>query len=95
MINGIVLLMLPQAFYPKTRGRWKAHSSWEAPEKIARGDETMIENRWPAEVKIKKGFSWSEELAIAIKCLIEDEKASLIDWTKEVRAHYMTTNWLF
>ena len=89
MINGIVLLMLPKAFYPKTRGRWKAHSSWEAPEKIARGDETMIENRWPAEVKIKKGFSWSEQLGIAIKALVENSKLPLVTWTKEVRTFHI------
>ncbi|KAI0089435.1 timeless protein-domain-containing protein [Irpex rosettiformis] len=76
--------LLVEAFYPKTRGKWKAHSSWEPPEKASRGDENMVENRWPAEVKIKKGFSWSEELGIAIKCLVEDSKASLVEWTKEI-----------
>lgn len=76
-----------QAFYPKTRGKWKQHSSWEPPEKKSGGaddDDAVTENRWPAEVKVKKGFSWSEELGIAIKCLVEENKMTLIDWTKQV-----------
>lgn len=76
-----------QAFFPKTRGKWKAHSSWEPPEKKAlNDDDDVLESRWPAEVKIKKGYTWSEELGIAIKCLLEDCKTDLIEWIRQVRA---------
>ncbi|KAI0703047.1 timeless protein-domain-containing protein [Cytidiella melzeri] len=76
--------LLVEAFYPKNKGRWKQHSSWEPPEKGTRRDDATVENRWPAEVKIKKGFSWSEQLGIAVKCIVEDSKTSLIDWVKEI-----------
>lgn len=79
----------PQAFYPKNRGKWKALSSWEPPERGARTlrpeDDTLLENRWPAEVRIKKGYTWSEQLGIAIKLLVDDGKMTLVDWVKEVR----------
>jgi replication fork protection complex subunit Tof1/Swi1 len=78
--------LIIEAFYPKNRGKWKALSSWEPPVKgVARSeDETILENKWPAEARVKKGYTWSEQLGIAIKCLVEDEKEELVNWIKEV-----------
>lgn len=73
--------ILVQAFFPKNRGQWKNFSSWEPEEKPAkRGRGAQA----PAELQVKSGFKWSEELAIALAALQEEGKTSLIDWTKEV-----------
>lgn len=82
--------LLVEAFYPKTRGKWKQLSSWEPPSKKNRDedeneDDSLTLSR-PAEVKVKKGYSWSEQLGIVIKCLVEDSRMALIDWTKQVRS---------
>lgn len=46
----------------------------------------MVEDkRFPPDVQVKKGFSWTEQMAIAIACLVEDEKMELINWIKDVR----------
>ena len=45
----------------------------------------MVEDtRFPPDVQVKKGYSWSEQLGIAIAALVEDGHVELIDWTKEV-----------
>jgi replication fork protection complex subunit Tof1/Swi1 len=36
-------------------------------------------------VQVKKGFTWSEQMGIAVKALIEDGKQSVVDWVKNVR----------
>lgn len=77
--------LLVEAFYPKNRGKWKALSSWEPPARTLRPEnDTLLENRWAAEVKVKKGYSWSEQMGIAIKCLLDEEKGMLVEWVKEV-----------
>lgn len=79
-------LLLFQAFYPKNRGKWKALSSWEPPAKDPHvHDDATVENRWPPDVRVKKGYTWTQELGIAIAALVDDGKMSLIDWTKKVR----------
>jgi len=35
-------------------------------------------------VQIKKGHSWSEQIGIAIALLLENGKAELVNWTKDV-----------
>ncbi|GJE93432.1 timeless-domain-containing protein [Phanerochaete sordida] len=77
--------LVVEAFYPKNRGKWKALSSWAPP--AARADpekDTILENRWPAEVRVKKGFSAEQQLAIAVRILEEDGKREMIDWVKEI-----------
>lgn len=78
--------MNTQAFFPKTRGKWKKLSSWEPEEKTKRSRAaTVEESKFPPEVKVKAGYSWSEELAIAMAALQEDGKEELIEWVKLVR----------
>ena len=36
------------------------------------------------DVQVKKGYSWSEQLGIAIACLVEGGRLDLVDWIKEV-----------
>ena len=81
-----------QTFFPKNRNRWKQFSSWEAPadEKERGGrkrgkDEEDGEAERPAEVKVKKGYTWSQQLGIAIACLVEKGQKGLVDWVREVR----------
>lgn len=82
--------LLVQAFFPKNRGQWKHFSSWEPEEKPSRRGRAAEDNRFPPDVQVKKGFKWSEQLAIAIAVLKEEGKMSLIDWVKQVRSLLMT-----
>jgi hypothetical protein len=70
-----------QAFFPKNRNRWKRYSSWE-PEPKTKDKEP--DARFPPDVQVKKGFSWSEQLAIAMAALQEAGQSELIEWVKEV-----------
>jgi replication fork protection complex subunit Tof1/Swi1 len=81
--------LLVEAFYPKNRGHWKAYSSL-SPEELALktgkasvSSKTVEDRRFPPDVQVKKGHSWSEQVGIAVKALIEDEKKSLVEWTKD------------
>lgn len=79
--------MIVQAFFPKNRNRWKQYSSWEPEakeEKRGRGRELDESDEAPAEVQVKRGYSWSQQLGIAIACLLESGKGELVDWVKEV-----------
>jgi replication fork protection complex subunit Tof1/Swi1 len=37
-------------------------------------------------VSVKKGYSWSDQLGIAIAALVEAGQEELVNWTKDVRA---------
>ena len=77
-----------QSFFPKNRNRWKQYSSWEPEPKGGKGspddDDDYLDNKRPAEVQVKRGYSWSQQLGIAIACLVEKGEEKLIDWVKEV-----------
>lgn len=46
----------------------------------------MVEDtRFPPDVQVKKGYSWSEQLGIAIAALVENGESQLVDWAKNVR----------
>jgi replication fork protection complex subunit Tof1/Swi1 len=42
------------------------------------------DSRFPADVQVKKGYTWSEQLGIAIAALVEGGEGGLIDWVKDV-----------
>jgi replication fork protection complex subunit Tof1/Swi1 len=42
------------------------------------------DSKFPPDVQVKKGYSWSEQLGIAIACLQENGQTELITWVKEV-----------
>jgi replication fork protection complex subunit Tof1/Swi1 len=73
----------PQALFPKNRNRWKKYSSWEPEPKSKNGKDTA-DPKFPPDVQVKKGYSWSEELAIAMAALQEAGQGELIEWVKEV-----------
>ncbi|KIY53837.1 timeless-domain-containing protein, partial [Fistulina hepatica ATCC 64428] len=73
-------LLAVQAFFPKTRGNWKQFSSWESEDKT-RGD---FDTCFPQDVVVKKGYTWSEELGIAIAALTEAGQRNLVVWTTEI-----------
>ncbi|KAI0301445.1 timeless protein-domain-containing protein [Russula brevipes] len=73
--------VLIEAFFPKNRNRWKRYSSWE-PEPKTKDKEP--DARFPPDVQVKKGFSWSEQLAIAMAALQEAGQSELIEWVKEI-----------
>ncbi|OCB87291.1 timeless-domain-containing protein [Sanghuangporus baumii] len=78
-------MLIVEAFYPKNRNRWKQYSSWE-PEPKTRGRERDADDsdKHPAEVQVKRGYSWSEQLGIAVACLIENGQQEFLDWAKEI-----------
>ncbi|KAH9947733.1 timeless protein-domain-containing protein [Amylocystis lapponica] len=76
--------LVVEAFFPKNRGQWKHLSSWEPDAKGAKAEAAPLDTRFPPDVQVKKGYSWSEQLGIAIACLIEGDKMELVDWVKEI-----------
>ncbi|KAI0033017.1 timeless protein-domain-containing protein, partial [Vararia minispora EC-137] len=74
-------MVLVEAFFPTNRGRWKRLSSWEPPRALERDVE---DTRFPPDVQVKKGHSWSEEVGIAMAALAGAGKADLIEWTKDI-----------
>ncbi|KAI6145317.1 hypothetical protein BKA82DRAFT_4172415, partial [Pisolithus tinctorius] len=74
-----------EALFPMNRGHWKQYSSWEPERKSARIREATEENRnFSTEVQVKKGYSWSEQLGIAVAALVEDGKTELVEWVKDI-----------
>ncbi|KAG0699398.1 timeless protein-domain-containing protein [Suillus ampliporus] len=73
-----------EAFFPKNRGHWKQYSSWEPETKGRHEHETVEDTRFPPEVQVKKGYSWSEQIGIAIAALVEDGKTELVEWVKDI-----------
>ncbi|KAJ7075414.1 timeless protein-domain-containing protein [Mycena belliarum] len=71
-----------EAFFPKNRGQWKAFSSWEPPEKGVRAPRA--EKPGAGEVQVKRGYSWSEQLGIAIAALVDTGQVERVNWTKDV-----------
>ena len=50
----------------------------------------MVEDtRFPADVQVKKGFTWSEQLGIAIAALVEGGERQLVDWVKDVGSLFL------
>ncbi|GJJ14718.1 hypothetical protein Clacol_008985 [Clathrus columnatus] len=80
--------LIVEAFFPKNRGQWKPYSSWEPDAGGKRGKKPVEESlsKHPPDVQIKRGHSWSGQVGIAIACLIETDKKTLIDWAKEILA---------
>ena len=60
-------------------------------------DFTITVQTWKhtQDVKVKKGYSWSEQLGIAIACLVENDQRYLVDWIKEVNHFiiYLSTHY--
>jgi replication fork protection complex subunit Tof1/Swi1 len=44
------------------------------------------DTRFPADVQIKKGYSWSDELGIAIAALVDAGQRELVEWVVQVKA---------
>ncbi|KAG6810302.1 hypothetical protein H0H92_012503 [Tricholoma furcatifolium] len=74
-----------EAYFPKNRGQWKAFSSWE-PEKKDNNNKskTVEDRRFPPDVEVKKGYSWSDQLGIAIAALVDGGEIELVNWTKDI-----------
>ncbi|KAF8558558.1 DUF757-domain-containing protein [Imleria badia] len=73
------------AWYPMNRGHWKQYSSWEPEPKANRKREAAEDNGGVSgEVQVKKGYSWSEQIGIAVAALVEDGKSELVEWVKDI-----------
>ncbi|KAA1474618.1 timeless-domain-containing protein [Dentipellis sp. KUC8613] len=77
--------VLIEAFFPKNRGQWKKLSSWEPEAKDAGSGKAAADDaRFPPDVQVKKGYSWSEQLGIAVAALRDGGKGDLVEWTKDI-----------
>lgn len=70
------------------RGHWKQYSSWEPEQKVGR-KQAMAEDNGDSsgEIQVKKGYSWSEQIGIAVAALVEEGKSELAEWVKDVSGH--------
>ena len=73
------------AFFPKNRGHWKQFSSRELDAVGPRPEGRPLDERFPQDLSVKKGYSPSEQMGIAIAALTEKGQMELIEWTKQVR----------
>ena len=78
--------MRSQAFFPKTRGHWKQFSSIDLNAIGPRPERLPFDDRFPQDLQIKKGYSVSEQIGIAMAALVEKGQMDLIEWTKQVRS---------
>ncbi|KAF8607094.1 timeless-domain-containing protein [Ceratobasidium sp. AG-I] len=72
-------MLLVEAFYPKNRGQWKAYSSYE-PEVKSKSSRPAGN----ADLSVKKGFKATEQIGIAVACMVEEEHKLLIDWVVDI-----------
>ncbi|KAJ3507590.1 hypothetical protein NLJ89_g6215 [Agrocybe chaxingu] len=75
-----------EALFPKNRGNWKQYSSWQPESKTKNEAKAIPDTRFPPDVEVKKGYSWSDQLGIAIACLVEAGQTELVKWTTEIIA---------
>ncbi|KAG8216231.1 timeless protein-domain-containing protein [Butyriboletus roseoflavus] len=77
--------LMIEAWYPMNRGHWKQYSSWE-PEPKANRKRDMTEDSggFSGEVQVRKGYSWSEQIGIAVAALVEEGKSELVEWVKDI-----------
>jgi replication fork protection complex subunit Tof1/Swi1 len=84
--------LLVEAFFPKNKLTWREYSSLTKEELMAKTgkaapDGTAVDRRFPPDVKLKKdlGYTWSQEVGIAIKALVDGGHKALVNWIKDVR----------
>ena len=72
-----------QAFFPKNRGHWKQFSSAELDAVGPRPEAPNFDTRFPQDWYVKKGYTPSEEIGIAMLALTDNGQMELIEWTKQ------------
>ena len=75
---------LGQAFFSKNRGHWKQFSSRELDAVGPRPEGRPLDERFPQDLSVKKGYSPSEQMGVAIAALTEKGQMELVEWTKQV-----------
>ncbi|KZW03785.1 timeless-domain-containing protein [Exidia glandulosa HHB12029] len=76
--------LVVEAFFPKNRGTWKQFSSWEPEVKEKKKRGAKGDDETGEELVISKRFTWSQQVGIAVGCLVDAGKGELVDWTKEI-----------
>ncbi|KAG9310160.1 timeless protein-domain-containing protein [Chiua virens] len=77
--------LMIEAWYPMNRGHWKQYSSWEPEQKANHRQETAEDHGgFTGEIQVKKGYSWSDQIGIAVAALIEEGKSDLVEWVKDI-----------
>jgi hypothetical protein len=56
-------------------------------------DDGVKPLRMPADIKIKKGMSWREEMGVAVGLLSEMNRDDLLTWVKDVSSHLCSLMW--
>ena len=80
--------LIVEALTPKTRGTWKAISSYKSDESDSDGGGGGgVRNKKDAaelEFVKKKNLSWSQQMEVVIGVLFKDGKQALVEWIVEV-----------
>ncbi|KAI0827274.1 timeless protein-domain-containing protein [Trametes gibbosa] len=76
--------VIVEAFFPKNRGHWKQFSSLELDAVGAQPESHPFDTRFPPDVTVKKGYSHTDQIGIAMAALVERGQQSLIEWTKQI-----------
>ncbi|KAH9903300.1 timeless-domain-containing protein [Cubamyces lactineus] len=76
--------LVVEAFFPKNRGHWKQFSSAELDQIGTRPEKLPFDSRFPPDVQVKKGYTLSDQIGIAIAALIEKGQQNLVEWTKQI-----------
>ncbi|KAI0657606.1 timeless-domain-containing protein [Cubamyces menziesii] len=76
--------LVVEAFFPKNRGHWKQFSSAELDQIGPRPEKLPFDSRFPPDVQVKKGYTLSDQIGIAIAALVEKGQQNLVEWTKQI-----------
>ncbi|KAI0357683.1 timeless-domain-containing protein [Trametes cingulata] len=77
--------LVVEAFFPKNRNHWKHFSSIELdPAARTRPEKLPFDSRFPQDVQVKKGYSLSDQIGIAVGVLVEKGQRNLVEWTKQI-----------
>ena len=81
--------LIIEALTPKTKGKWKAISSYQSDGSDSDGPSGAGfpgGKRQPAELEFvkKKNLSWSQQMEVVIGVLLKEGKQNLVEWVIEV-----------
>lgn len=56
-----------------------------------RPEKQPLDTRFPQDLTIKKGYTASEQIGIAIAVLVENGQMELVDWTQQASSYLSST----
>ncbi|KAL1947016.1 hypothetical protein VTO73DRAFT_13977 [Trametes versicolor] len=76
--------VIVEVFFPKNRGHWQQFSSIELDQVGPRPEGPRFDDCFPVDVTVKKGYSLSDQIGIAIAAPVEKDQRNLVEWTKQI-----------